>query len=140
MNIQNQSRTISQKSSGDWFEVCRVEDLPENGGVCVKYGEEQIALFYFTRRKEWYATQNQCPHKRQMALSRGMIGSCGEEPKIACPFHKKTFSLVTGQCLNGDDCSIRTYPVKVESGLVFIGIGAVQLTPDSAQLPMALPA
>jgi len=121
MNTQDQ--TISQKKGEAWFKACRVEDLAENGGVCVKYGEEQIALFYFTRRNEWYATQNQCPHKRQMALSRGMIGSCGEEPKIACPFHKKTFSLLTGQCLNGDDCTIKTYPVKVESGLVFIGVG-----------------
>ena len=106
----------------NWFAACRIEDAVENGGVCVKAGEDQIALFYFTRRKEWYATQNLCPHRQQMALSRGMIGSLGEEPKVACPFHKKTFSLATGECLNGDECSIQTYPVKVENGLVYIGL------------------
>ncbi|MBC7904053.1 MAG: nitrite reductase small subunit NirD [Gemmatimonadaceae bacterium] len=110
----------------EWFEACSVHDVVENGGVCVKYKKEQIALFYFTRRNEWYATQNECPHKRQMALSRGMIGSVGQEPKIACPFHKKTFSLATGQCLNGDECSIKTYPVKVINGIVFIGIAKNQ--------------
>jgi nitrite reductase (NADH) small subunit len=57
-----------------------------------------------------------------MALSRGMIGSMEGDPKIACPFHKKSFSLVTGACLNGDECSIKTYPVKVENGMVFIGV------------------
>ncbi|PVD52450.1 nitrite reductase (NAD(P)H) small subunit [Terrimonas sp.] len=103
-----------------WFAACRVEDVVENGGVCVKYGDEQIALFYFTRRNEWYATQNECPHKKQMALSRGMIGTKNNEPKIACPFHKKTFSLTTGECLSGDECSIKTYPVKVENGNVYI--------------------
>ncbi|QNL52665.1 nitrite reductase small subunit NirD [Olivibacter sp. SDN3] len=107
-----------------WLVACKVEEAIENGGVCVKYESNQIALFYFTRRNEWYATQNECPHKRQMALSRGMIGSMGEEPKVACPFHKKTFSLSTGQCLSGDDCVIKTYPVKVEEGLVYIGITA----------------
>jgi nitrite reductase (NADH) small subunit len=106
-----------------WFTACRVEDVPENGGVCVKYNNEQIALFHFTRRNEWYATQNECPHRQQMALSRGMIGSQSEEPKVACPFHKKTFSLSTGECLNGDDYVLKTYPVKVEDGLVYIGIG-----------------
>lgn len=109
--------------SDRWFAACRVEDVVENGGVCVKYGDSQIALFYFTRRNEWYATQNECPHKKQMALSRGMIGTKNEEPKIACPFHKKTFSLVTGECLSGDECAIKTYPVKVENGRVYIDIG-----------------
>lgn len=115
------SNTISLQGT-EWFAACRVEDAVLNGGVCVKYGEEQIALFYFSRRNEWYATQNRCPHKGQMALSRGMIGSQGEEPKIACPFHKKTFSLVTGQCLTGDECAIKTYPVKIEDGLVYIDV------------------
>jgi nitrite reductase (NADH) small subunit len=51
-----------------------------------------------------------------------MIGSIGDVPKVACPFHKKTFSLRTGECLNGDDCSIRTYPVKLDNDKVYIGI------------------
>ena len=105
-----------------WFFACHEADMPANGGVCVKYKKDQIALFYFTRRSEWYATQNECPHRRQMALSRGMIGTQTDEPKVACPFHKKTFSLVTGDCLSGDECSIKTYPVKLEDGKVYIGI------------------
>ncbi|MBK8090171.1 MAG: nitrite reductase small subunit NirD [Chitinophagaceae bacterium] len=105
-----------------WFYACSAKDVPQNGGVCVKYKNEQIALFHFTRRDEWYATQNECPHRMQMALSRGMIGTQGEEPKVACPFHKRTFSLRTGECLNGEECTIKTFPVKVEGDKVFIGI------------------
>jgi len=108
-----------------WFAACRTEDAVINGGVCVKYGEYQIALFYFDRSKTWFATQNQCPHKKQMALSRGMTGTRGDEPKIACPFHKKTFSLITGQCLTGDECAIATYPVKIENELVYIDVSAI---------------
>lgn len=114
----------SLKEEGTWFLACFSDDVPENGGVCVKHSEHQIAVFNFSRRGEWYATQNLCPHKQQMALSRGMIGSTGDqcEPKVACPFHKKAFSLITGECLNGDECSIKTYPIKVEDGKVFIRI------------------
>lgn len=108
----------------EWFFACQVNDIPKDSGACVKIGEEQIAIFNFTRKGTWYATQNLCPHKKQMVLSRGMIGSFGaeSEPKVACPFHKTTFSLSTGQCLNGDESSLRTYPVRVHDNKVYIGI------------------
>lgn len=114
--------SISDLNKITWFAACHKEDVPSNGGVCVKYQEKQIALFQFSRREEWYATQNECPHRKQMALSRGLIGTQKDEPKIACPFHKKTFSLATGKCLSDEECSIQTYPVKVENDKVFIGI------------------
>ncbi len=104
-----------------WYKAAPASAFPENGGACVKFKDLQIAVFNFSRRGEWYACQNLCPHRMQMILSRGMIGSEGEEPKVACPFHKKTFSLKTGENLNGDTCTISTYPVKVEDGYVYIG-------------------
>ena len=41
-------------------------------------------------------------------------------PKVACPVHKKTFALKTGECLSGDDLHIRTFAVKEENGEVFV--------------------
>lgn len=104
-----------------WFKAAKVDAFPANGGACVKYKEEQIAVFNFSRRNEWYACQNLCPHKMQMILSRGMIGDTCGEPKVACPYHKKTFSLISGQNLNDESYTIKTYPVKVEDGYVYIG-------------------
>ena len=114
--------TLTEQNITKWFIACHEEDVPVNGGVCVKYNDMQIAVFHFARRGEWYATQNECPHRRQMALSRGLIGTQNDEPKVACPFHKKTFSLLTGECMSGDECSIKTYPVKVDAGMILIGI------------------
>lgn len=112
-----------EKITTTWFKACRVEEVPQNGGGCIKYGEAQIAVFHFAHRKQWFATQNQCPHKLQMSLSRGMIGEALGAPKVACPFHKKTFSLETGGCLSDPgQYSIRTYPVKVEDGFVWIAV------------------
>ena len=105
-----------------WTKACSTNDIPENGGAAVLINGQQIAIFNFTLAGEWYATQNMCPHKMQFVLSRGMIGSHGEdcEPKVACPFHKKTFSLKNGSCLSGDDYSIKTFPIKIENGNVYI--------------------
>jgi len=41
-------------------------------------------------------------------------------PKVACPMHKKSFSLVDGGCLSGDELQIRTFPVRVDNGMVYV--------------------
>ncbi len=104
-----------------WYEVAPVDQFPKNGGVCVKYKGMQIAVFYFARQGRWYACQNLCPHKLEMVLSRGLLGEENGVPKVACALHKKTFSLETGENLNGDLPPIATYPVKVQGEKVFIG-------------------
>lgn len=112
---------MSTATATKWQVVCRVEDIPEDGGACVLLNDRQIAIFNFKSLGKWYATQNECPHRQQMALSRGMIGTQGSEPKVACPFHKKTFSLETGACLNDEACGhLQTYQVKVENGKVYL--------------------
>jgi nitrite reductase (NADH) small subunit len=118
--ICSETSSADTEAPGTWYSACRVEDVPDDGGSCVLLEGRQIAVFHFKRRGEWYATDNLCPHRQQMALSRGMIGTQGDEPKVACPFHKKSFSLKSGECLGGDDYCIRTYPVRIDNGHVFI--------------------
>ena len=106
----------------EWYLAGKVSDFFENEGVAIKYKNIQIAIFYLAEKDEWYATQNLCPHKLEMALSRGLIGDFKGEPKVSCPFHKKSFSLKTGKCLSGDDYIIDIFPVKVKDGSVYVGI------------------
>jgi nitrite reductase (NADH) large subunit len=103
-----------------WIPLGRVVDFPQEGGAAVKYGRVQIAIFHFASRNQWYASQNMCPHKRAFVLSRGIIGSQGETPKVACPLHKKSFSLATGECLTGEDYSVKVFPVKVVADEVLV--------------------
>lgn len=44
----------------------------------------QLAVYNFASRGEWFATQNMCPHKRTIALSRGLIGDKSGTPSVAC--------------------------------------------------------
>ena len=115
-----------------WVDVGHADDFPNNGGAAIKYGECQLAVFNFAERGEWYATQNMCPHKQQLALSRGLLGNSGETPKVACPFHKKTFSLADGSCLTGEPYSIKTYRAKCEAGKVWVEL------PSESQLAIEL--
>lgn len=103
-----------------WVKCGTVSDFPPDGGAVVKYGNSQIAVFNFATRNEWYATQNMCPHKKAFVLSQGLLGDSNDVPKVACPNHKKTFSLQDGACLTGDTNRIETFPVKIENGLVYI--------------------
>ena len=116
-----------EDQDGTWFRAAPVSAFPEGGGACVRVGHLQIAVFNFRRRGEWYACQNMCPHRREMVLSRGMLGSSKGKPKIACPFHKATFSLEDGTCLNSDLHAISTYPVRIEDDHVFIRLSADDL-------------
>ena len=120
-NILDKYKTVALDDVKVWFNAGKTSDFPADGGNCVKYNDKQIAVINFERRNEWYACQNLCPHKMEMVLSRGMTGSADGVPKIACPMHKKTFSLVDGSNLNGEDYSIATYPVKVVDDEVFVG-------------------
>lgn len=119
MNIKELTdKTITAQ----WIEVAPVSKFPQNAGRCFKHGDLQIAIFNYTRKDKWFACQNLCPHKQEMVLSRGMLGDTDGIPKVACPLHKKTFSLVDGHNLNDDLGPITTYEVKVESGLVYVKI------------------
>jgi len=122
----------SENAKPRWVKVGAIDDFPLEGGAAIKYGKVQIAVFRFTSRDEWYACQNMCPHKRAFVLSRGIVGSQGDIPKVACPLHKKTFSLETGECLSDEEYSVKVFPVKVE------GIDVFLLLPPADQLDALL--
>lgn len=104
-----------------WTAVGPAVNFPEGTGTAVLVGEEQIAVFHAGR--QWFAVQNQCPHNLQMVLSRGLLGDSGREPKVTCPLHKNSFSLADGRHLGGIEAwCLKTYAVKVEAGVVMIGV------------------
>ncbi|MCA9267397.1 MAG: nitrite reductase small subunit NirD, partial [Planctomycetales bacterium] len=111
-----------------WVNVGRATDFPADGGAAIKYGDVQIAVYNFASRGEWYACQNMCPHMNAFVLSRGIVGTAGDEPKVACPLHKRTFSLKTGQGLADESYSVKVFPVRVEDGDVYLEL------PPAAQL------
>ena len=108
-------------SSELWTEVGVIEDFIVDAGSCANVNGVQIAIFR-SREDNWYAVENLCPHKKQMVISRGLIGSQGGEPKVACPLHKRNFSLKDGSPMGHEDTErLKTIAIKVESGKVLVG-------------------
>ncbi len=112
-----------------WVRLASMRDVPTDGGVTARYGDTQIAIFNFASKGTWYATQNLCPHKREMVLARGILGDQAGAPKVACPLHKKTFDLSTGRCLSGEDLEIATFPVRVEGDDILVELPPVEDLP-----------
>ncbi len=65
-----------------------------------------------------------------MVLARGLIGDKAGVPKVACPLHKKTYSLLTGQNLEGEPLCIKVYSVKIFNDLVYLALPADTGNPD----------
>jgi nitrite reductase (NADH) large subunit len=124
-NWQAPSIDIFTKSEKTWVEVGEVSDFGPNVGTPILYGESQLAIFNNKARGEWYCTQNMCPHKQAFVLSQGIIGDSNNVPKVACPLHKNTFSLESGEGLGDNDLNILTFPVKLEGDKVFVELPAV---------------
>jgi nitrite reductase (NADH) large subunit len=109
-----------------WVRVASVRDVPSDGGVAVRHGGTQIAVFHVASTDSWYATQNLCPHKREMVLARGIVGDQAGVSKVACPLHKKTFDLASGRCLSGEELEIATFAVRVEGDDVLVELPPVE--------------
>ena len=103
-----------------WVRVGSVSDFPRDGGRAIQHGDAEIAVFRFESRGEWYASQNICPHKHEAILSRGILGDQQGVPKVACPMHKKTFSLESGECLSGESLRVEVFPVRVDGDDVYV--------------------
>lgn len=113
-------RALQDTEQKRWVSVGKVWEFPRDGGSAVTHAGLQIAVFHFAATDQWYACQNMCPHKQAFVLAGGLIGDAAGEPKVACPLHKKTFSLETGRSLQGEDYCVRTFAVRVEGDEVLI--------------------
>lgn len=96
------------------------DEVPRDGGIAVRYGDVQLAIFHVAARGAWFATQNRCPHTGDAVLGRGIVGDAQGRPKVACPQHKKSFDLETGAGLSDPEFAIATFPVRAEDGKVYV--------------------
>ncbi|MDP7537664.1 MAG: nitrite reductase small subunit NirD [Methylococcales bacterium] len=95
-----------------WIDICSVDDLQPNSGVCALVNNQQVAIFYFPNEDKIYAIGNYDPIGKANVLSRGMVGDINGEPVVASPLFKQHFSLQSGRCLEQDE-QVPCYSVRV---------------------------
>ena len=102
-----------------WIRVCDLEDISLGSGACARIGPAQVAVFRISET-EFRAVQNVCPHSGTPVLHQGVVGDHGMEPKVACPLHKRTYSLEDGRNLSGEGGKLRVYAVRIEDGAIWV--------------------
>lgn len=96
-----------------WKKVCRTDEIADGCALQIKR-DNPIAVFHVGN--EFFATDDTCTHSK-FSLADGYIE--GEE--VVCALHEARFCLRTGRALTPPAIvPLRTYPVRVEGGEVFI--------------------
>ena len=107
-------------SQENWALVCEVDKLIPDTGACALINNEQIAIFWESKTDTLFAVSNYDPIGCANVISRGILGSLGDDLVIASPLYKQHFSLVTGQCLEDARYCLKTYQVRRINGHVQI--------------------
>jgi naphthalene 1,2-dioxygenase ferredoxin component len=104
-------------SNTEWTDAAAVDDVPEDDVIGMIVAGRDMALY--NAGGEIFATDNICTHGHAR-LCEGFLD--GHE--IECPLHQGKFDVRTGQptCAPVTE-AIRSYPVKIEGGRVFLAIG-----------------
>jgi NAD(P)H-dependent nitrite reductase small subunit len=106
------------KAASPWQFVCELEELLPDAGVAALIDGHQFAIFRVDNGV--YALDNFDPHSGANVLSRGLVGDMQGELVVASPVYKHHFSLITGRCMEAPELSVRTYPVRVTDGRIWI--------------------
>jgi len=100
----------------EWIDATAMDDVPADDVIGILVAGRDIALY--NAGGEIFATDNICTHGHAR-LCEGFL----EGHEIECPLHQGTFDIRTGQptCAPVTE-AIRSYPVKVEGGRVFLAL------------------
>jgi nitrite reductase (NADH) small subunit len=125
MHVASQRNGVApaapEKTPGDgqWIDVCALDDIVPQTGVCALLGRKQVAVFRL-ETDDLYALSNFDPFSKAFVLSRGIVGDRGGVPKVASPVFKQSFDLRNGQCLDDPAVSVKSYPVRLRGERVEI--------------------
>jgi len=113
----------------NWLRAARVDAIPVLGARVVRVDERAIAIFR-TSDDRIFALLDRCPH-RGGPLSQGIVhGSC-----VTCPLHDWVIHLDSGEARAPDEGHTERFPVRIEDGIVLLG-----LPREEATGPVAAPA
>ena len=105
-----------------WHDVCHVDDLVTNSGVCALVEGQQVAIFsvQLDGESNTFAISNWDPVGEANVLYRGIVGTLTDKIVVASPLYKEHYDLATGQCLERDDISVNTFSVRVDNDRMFV--------------------
>jgi nitrite reductase (NADH) small subunit len=106
-------------AGANWIAIGSIADIPQRGARCVATPQGRIGVFR-TADDRVFALEDHCPH-RGGPLSQGIVHGAA----VTCPLHNWVISLETGKALGADEGAVRTVPVKVMEGRLFVALDAL---------------
>jgi naphthalene 1,2-dioxygenase system ferredoxin subunit len=104
-------------SHTEWTDAAAVADVPEDDVIGMMVAGRELALY--SAGGEIFATDNLCTHGHARLCDGFLDGH-----EIECPLHQGKFDVRTGQPTCAPvTAAIRSYPVKIEAGRVFLAVG-----------------
>jgi len=101
----------------NWVRVAKLSELEDEWGHAVETAAGRVGIYLVG--DEIFACEDVCPHG-QAYLSDGFVEDC----QIECPLHHGRFDLRTGEATAPPvEGSIKTFPVEIRDGEVFINLG-----------------
>ena len=101
-----------------WIAACQTGDVDPEDVIPFAYDGQDYAI-YRSPDDEYYATDGHCTHEQTLLCDGLVMGRV-----IECPKHNGRFDYVSGRALGAPVLEdVRTYPVKVADGTVFIELG-----------------
>lgn len=101
--------------SENWQTLISEDEFPEDGKLATK-----VDGWYVLVGKTdagYHAVNDRCTHQAAL-LSGGRI----RRGAIMCPLHGARFELATGKCIGGAYKDLRSFPVRVENGLIEVSV------------------
>ncbi|SDC69767.1 naphthalene 1,2-dioxygenase system ferredoxin subunit [Cupriavidus sp. YR651] len=103
--------------SETWMEATSVDNVPADDVAAFAVQGRDIALYSVDG--EIYATDNICTHGHARLCDGFLDGH-----EIECPLHQGKFDVRNGAALCAPLTeNIRSYPVRIEGGKVFVDLG-----------------
>jgi naphthalene 1,2-dioxygenase system ferredoxin subunit len=101
----------------NWTDVGARDDVPDDDVTAVAAGATELALYGVEGTV--YATDNICTHGHARLCDGFLDGY-----EIECPLHQGKFDIRDGHptCEPATE-AVRTFPVKIENGRVFVDLG-----------------
>jgi 3-phenylpropionate/trans-cinnamate dioxygenase ferredoxin subunit len=98
-----------------WIAACRTDEIEAEDVMRFDHDGRTFAI-YRSPDDRFYATDGLCTHEA-FHLADGLV----MDHIIECPKHNGRFDYRTGEAKGAPVCvNLKTYPVKVEAGRVFI--------------------
>jgi 3-phenylpropionate/trans-cinnamate dioxygenase ferredoxin component len=100
-----------------WIPACAADDVDPEDVIGFAHDGIDYAI-YRSADNSFFVTAGHCTHERTLLCDGLVMGDV-----IECPMHNGRFDYTSGKALGAPVLvDLRTYPVKVEEGTVYLGL------------------